>query len=125
MIDAALVTVGAVLLAGLLASVWTSWREHEPRAAAILFAAALAIPAPYLGVGLASFDGKPVVSVVLLGLTAVAALVLLVPGGTPVLGGDDTPRGRIDERDIMFSRALLRPGSEAFREYYAANPDKK
>ena len=125
MIDAALVALGAVLLAGLLASVWTSWKEHEPRAATILFVAALAAPAPYLGIGLASFEGKPLVAGVLLGLTALAALALLMPGGAPVLKGDDTPRGRIDERDIMFSRALLRPASEAFREYYAANPDNK
>ena len=125
MIDAALVAVGAAMLVALLASAWTSWKENEPRAAAILFVAAPAAAAPYLGFGLASFDGQPLWGGALLGLTAAAVLLLLVPGGAPMLEGDDTPRGRIDERDIMFSRALIRPGSEAFREYYEANPDKK
>jgi len=124
LIDAALVTTGAVLLAVLLMAAWTSWKEHEPRATTMLFLAALSVPSPYFGVGLGDFDGKPLVAALVLGLTAVAALLLLVPGGTPRLTGDDTPRGRIDERDIMFSRALLRPGTEAFREYYAANPEK-
>jgi len=32
---------------------------------------------------------------------------------------------RIDERDIMFARMLLDPGSERFEEYYAAHPDKR
>jgi len=31
---------------------------------------------------------------------------------------------RIDERDIMFARYVLAPGSERFADYYAANPDK-
>jgi len=125
MLDAVVVTLGALLLVGLLASVWTSWAEHEPRAAAILFTAALVVPAPFFGAGLLEFDGKPVTAGLLLGAVVLAALWFLVPGGSPRLAGDDTPRGRIDERDIMFSRLALRPGSEQFREYYAANPEKK
>lgn len=128
-ISAALVIVGVMLLAGLLAAAWTSRQEHEPRAAALLFLAALAVPAPYLGVGLhvgmGDATGDPALGLVLLGVTLVAAVALLVPGGAPRLAGDDTPRARIDERDIMFSRARLRPGTDRFRAYYEANPDKK
>ena len=32
---------------------------------------------------------------------------------------------RIDERDIMFSRNLLEPGSERFEAYYREHPDKR
>ncbi len=32
---------------------------------------------------------------------------------------------RIDERDVMFSRMARRDGTNAYREYYEANPDKK
>jgi hypothetical protein len=32
---------------------------------------------------------------------------------------------RIDERDIMFARYALEPGSERFADYYAANPGKR
>lgn len=123
-IDVASTAVGMLLLSGLLASIWTSWREREPRAAAVLFAG-LVLPAAYLWVALADFDGREATAVALLGLTVVVALLVLVPGRAPRLAGDDTPRGRIDERDIMFSRALLRPGSEPFREYYEAHPGKK
>lgn len=36
-----------------------------------------------------------------------------------------TPAGRIDERDIMFSRRLLVRGSERYREYYRRHPDRE
>lgn len=125
MIEALLAAVGVMLLAGLLAAAWTSWREDEPRAASLLLLTALVAPVPYLGVALTHLGGRPLVGGALLGITGVVALALLVPEGAPRLAGDDTPRGRIDERDIMFSRALLAPGSDRFEEYYAANPDKK
>lgn len=32
---------------------------------------------------------------------------------------------RIDERDVMFSRMARREGTNAYREYYETNPDKK
>ena len=32
---------------------------------------------------------------------------------------------RIDERDIMFSRYLLEPGSHRFETYYREQPDKR
>lgn len=35
------------------------------------------------------------------------------------------PREKIDERDTMFSRNLLEPGSKEYEEYYANNRDKK
>jgi len=38
---------------------------------------------------------------------------------------DSMPIGKIDERDIMFSRRLLRPGSERYEHYYRENPLKK
>lgn len=32
---------------------------------------------------------------------------------------------RVDERDVMFSRMARREGTEAYKKYYQANPDKK
>ena len=37
----------------------------------------------------------------------------------------ETPVGQIDERTIMFSRKLLEPGTQRFREYYAEFPEHK
>jgi ferredoxin len=37
----------------------------------------------------------------------------------------DTPVRRVDERDIMFARARLEPGSDYFRAYYAMRPEHR
>jgi reductive dehalogenase len=61
---------------------------------------------------------------VLLGLALVALLFLL-----PLRGGSirdlGTPRAGVDERDVMFSRAKLVPGTDRHREYYRRHPEKK
>ena len=38
---------------------------------------------------------------------------------------NETPFVQIDERDTMFSRKELKPGSEKYNKYYAQNNDKK
>jgi hypothetical protein len=42
--------------------------------------------------------------------------------GLPDLG---SPRPGVDERDIMFSRALLVPGTERYEAYYGARPENR
>jgi ferredoxin len=101
---------------------WLSWREGEVRAtrlallvgvgAALIFFLAVLLPGAvqWLIVGL-------------LGLTAVAGLVLFfLPIGV-VEVGRDTPSRRFDERQIMFARARLQPGSPQYESYYAAHPE--
>ena len=117
----AVTLVGVLILVTLVAGAWTSAREGEPRAALLLGLAAATVPVPYLVLGLSGDSGGPMWAASLLGTTLLAALYGLVPGAVPDVV-DDRPRGRIDERDIMFSRNLLQPGSERFREYYERNP---
>ncbi len=119
------VIVGAVLLLGILASALVSWRENEPVAAARLFIGGLILPAPYLGVGFASATQGDFPSLLLLSLSGAALVVLLIPFGRRVAVDDDPPSGRIDERDIMFSRAALEPGSARFQEYYRNRPENR
>ncbi|MFC2107068.1 4Fe-4S dicluster domain-containing protein [Bacteroidota bacterium] len=38
---------------------------------------------------------------------------------------DTEPKNRIDERDIMFSRNELVPGTDRFNEYYSSHPENK
>ena len=38
---------------------------------------------------------------------------------------DDIPNSKYDERDIMFSRKELIPGTKKYKAYYARNPDKE
>lgn len=116
--------LGMFLLLLLLAAAWISVREHESRAALFLFLLALIVPAPFLIVAAAPAAIRTGWAIVVLAAASLTALYVLVPGGAPPIG-EDTPRKRIDERDIMFSRRLLEPGTERFREYYEANPEKR
>ncbi len=113
-----------MLLILLVAAAWTSAREREPRAATLLLALATIVPVPFILVGLFPAEYREGLAALLLLAAGMAALTLLLRGTTPPIG-DDTPTMRIDERDIMFSRRLLEPGTERFREYYRAHPEKK
>jgi ferredoxin len=124
-LQATTVAVGALFFLGMVWAGIVSWREAEPRATGIFLLGAVTLPVPFLAVGLAAFDGRTPAAVALLSATALMVVVLVIPTGRTPVGGDDTPTKRIDERDVMFSRARLAPGSARFEDYYAANPDKK
>ena len=51
--------------------------------------------------------------------------MLFLPVGSKAGPEDDTPRSRIDEREIMFARARLQPGTPRFDEYYRRKPEHK
>jgi ferredoxin len=122
-IAAASVLAGLIILAGLGAFGFTSLREGETRAARLAFAAALgSLPfllSPLLPAAVQS------VLVGLAGVTVVVAVVLfLLPIGK-VQPGPDEPQKRFDERDVMFARARLEPGSANYEAYYAMRPENK
>ncbi len=124
-LDSLAVAVGLGFFLALAYAALVSAREKEPRAVFVSSALAVIISAPYLLLGLSDLEGRAPVIAGLLLLTGAAALALVLPAGKKRIVEDDTPRGRIDERDIMFSRNLLEPGSARFDEYYAANPEKR
>jgi reductive dehalogenase len=98
--------------------------EHERRAARLAFALA--------GAGLLlmmlAFMLPLAAKLILLGLLVAAVLagaaLFLAPIGR-VARGNDVPAVRVDERDIMFARARLLPGSPQYEAYYAAHPEHK
>jgi ferredoxin len=112
-----------VCVGGFSAFGFVSVREGERRAARISFglagAAALgALVAPLLPATVL------VIITALAGLGAAASLVALAirgrvpsPGGRPVL--------RVDERDIMFARGRLKPGSPEYDAYYELRPENR
>ncbi|MFC1639414.1 4Fe-4S dicluster domain-containing protein [Gemmatimonadota bacterium] len=118
-------SVGAVLFVVLLVAAAASARENEPVAAARLFAGALVLPALFVGAGFASATTGNTPALLLLSLSGAAIGLLLVPLGGNTKITDDLPSGRIDERDIMFSRAALEPGSIRFQEYYQDRPQNR
>jgi reductive dehalogenase len=122
---AATLVVGALILLAFLWVALVSVREDESRAARRAVPIGALLSLPYFLVGFLSFEGRAWAAATLLSLTAIAILVLVLPIGTSRPEQDEVPRGRIDERDIMFSRRLLQVGSPRFEEYYAANPEKR
>lgn len=62
--------------------------------------------------------------IALIGLVILPVLLVLIPvkmtGNDPV----QMPLKRYDERDTVFSRRTLKPGTDLFEEYYKRNPDK-
>ncbi len=116
--------VGALLFLMLALTGAASLLEREPRAAGRALLLAVLAPLPYAIVALLPHPyGEPVAAALLL-VTVVVLLALVIPTPNPAVG-KDTPRARIDERDIMFSRRLLEPGTDRFEQYYGARPTKR
>lgn len=101
-----------------------SWREGERRAVRVMTAAAAAGMALLLAPLLLPTPAQLVALTILVILTLAAFILWFIPIGTGVpLGG--RPTRRVDERDIMFARARLRPGTPKFDEYYRMRPENR
>lgn len=115
--------LGTVLFLILVGAAWVSRSEGEGRAALLLGLVAFPVSAPFFLPLLMPETARGPVAVVLLVLAALLAVALLLPlrgGKFPALG---TPVPGLDERDIMFSRDRLVPGTERFAAYYRAHPE--
>jgi ferredoxin len=117
--------LGGVLFLFFLWGTLVSRTEGEDQALVRLGLMALVLPLPFY---LPMLAGGPIgvgISVFLLLVAAWAALALFLPlkgSDLPSLG---TPKRSVDERDIMFSRATLVPGTRRFDEYYRRKPEKR
>jgi ferredoxin len=119
-----LLLVGLGLLAALAAFSLTSWRERQRRAARVALAAAVMVSLPFFLSALLPDPAQwAILSVVALAMV-VGLVLFLLPVGR-VERGPDVPQKRFDERDIMFARARLAPGSPEYKAYYALRPEHK
>ena len=101
---------------------WISWDEGERRATrmaltvgltgAAIFFLTTTLPGP--------IQGGVLGLVLLLGLTGI--ILFFLPIGKVEIG-NDIPSRRFDERQIMFARARLQPGSPEYENYYAQHPE--
>jgi hypothetical protein len=91
-----------------------SKREEEPLAAGRALMLAFIVSALFIGAGYFDVGYSTGVSSVLLTITLLVIIIILLPVGNKPGLKDDTPNTRIDERDIMFSRMLLKEGTERF-----------
>jgi len=100
-----------------------SYREGERRAARVSILVAIC-GATTLFLSTLLPSAIEIFLLLALGLLSLIGLILFVlPIGIVSLS-NDTTLGRYDERDIMFARARLEPGSPEYQSYYLIHPDK-
>jgi len=99
--------------------------ENEKPAAKRIFIFSLLIPLPYLLAGIINFNYQFEAGIILLGLMVIFIVIFIIPLGRNRIYRHSIPLNRIDERDTMFSRNELKPGSDNFKNYYKRNPDNK
>ncbi len=97
-------------------------REKEKRATHVsvgfFMAAAVSLPALYFFAPL--WLQNSIIFLTLIGLS-----IFLLPIRAKKRNPAHIPKARYDERDIMFSRNELIPGSQRYKEYYQRRPEKK
>ncbi len=119
------IVFGVLLFLFLLYFAFVSWKEEEPLALKRVLLLAFLLPLPYFLAGSVPFKGQWAVCILLIGIPLIILILFLLPIGNKIYLEDDNPKGQIDERDIMFSRKSLEPGTERFNAYYKNHPEKK
>jgi reductive dehalogenase len=117
------ITAGLLFLALLYAAI-VSCRENEARAARI-FLLFLLDPLIALAFIYFNYPYKTEVIWIVNCLYWAMALFLIIPFGRKKNFKNPKPIKRIDERDVMFSRAELEEGTAHFEAYYKCHPEKK
>ncbi|MHC4429001.1 MAG: 4Fe-4S dicluster domain-containing protein [Planctomycetota bacterium] len=119
-----LIVLGFAVLTGLAAFGLVSVREREPRAARVAFLLAVAGSLPlFVAAGL-PFPVRVGALAAILALALGSLVLWLLPIGAPH-PANGRPTRRVDERDIMFARARLRPNSKEYETYYSMRPEHK
>ncbi len=119
-----LFVIAGLALAGSVWAAVVSVREREPRAARVAGTMAVLAPLPYVAVALLDFPGHDILAWILIALPTVALLLWALPVRGPRYAHAE-PRGRIDERTVMFARMTLEPGTERFDAYYREFPEHR
>lgn len=99
--------------------------EKEFRAARVSLFLSLLILIVFLAIYLIDFPVKEVAEISILALTGLSLLILFFPYNYRGKRPYQTPTEKHDERNIMFSRNELVPGSDRFKQYYSQNPENK
>ena len=107
-------------------SIWgalVSVQEKEKKAAERFLMLAIFLPLPYLFLIFFKFEHHAILTIILLVLTYGSLFILLIPTGIIKTYKNAIPDHQIDERDTMFSRNELIPGTEDFENYYKLKPE--
>ncbi len=124
MVSIGLIVTGLAALLVFGAFGVSSLREGERRAAVVALGSAIIAALPvFLSVLLPTQVQLAVLGCVAAGIAAGVVFFFLPIG--KVERGPDVPQSRVDERDIMFARARLEPGSPNYDAYYTLRPENK
>lgn len=116
--------IGVTIFAGMSLMAFVSKKEEEPHAVRRSVMLAVLLPLPYFAAAALRTDLGTIAAAVLSLLFVLAILLLLLPIGSQFEAEADAPDYQYDERDIMFSRRALVPGSDRFIAYYRRRPEK-
>ncbi len=118
--------ITGLILSGILIYIsLISLIEKEYRAARVSFLLFVLIMFSLLIFYLIDFPVKETIIVALLVIIWLSVLVLLVPFNPKIHGDFQVPTQKHDERNVMFSRNELQPGTEKFDSYYSKHPHQK
>jgi ferredoxin len=116
---------GILLCLFFLTACITSLFEKERRPAVIFLFIGLLIPCPYLIPSFSILVYPAWLTSILILIPLMSATILFIPFRGNVRYVRQNPGRRFDERDTMFSRRTLVPGTPRFEDYYNRNPEKK
>ncbi|MBU1011461.1 MAG: 4Fe-4S dicluster domain-containing protein [Bacteroidetes bacterium] len=117
-----------LLLLGIVIFLWMlyfsiqSFSEKEIRAGSIFSWICILLPLPYFLIAFLEIPNQVIISNILIFVTLFIPILFFIPLGKNKNILIDLPKNKIDERDIMFSRRLLKKGSEQYVEYYNRKP---
>jgi ferredoxin len=119
-----LIALGCCVLLALGLFGLSSLRERERRAAVWAFGLAAIGALVFFVSAILPNSLRLSLLLFLAGAAIVAAVIFLLPIGK-ASQSSGVPQARLDERDIMFSRARLEPGTKEYEAYYAMRPENK
>lgn len=117
--------IGVLITIAFLFIAIVSFREKEYRAFRISMLFSLLLLVSFLTIYFIDFPHKGLVVKGCLFFIAGVLVILFIPFRPKLKGGFQVPKQKHDERDVMFSRNELIPGTEKFDLYYQSNPDYK
>lgn len=125
MIDLFSPLTGSLLLLLFAWAALVSLAERELKAAGRYTVTAIIFITLYSLLPFIAFPGAEVIRWSLVGLPYLAFLVLLIPVQSKGYTIRVIPKSGQDERDTMFSRKDLIPGTDRFKEYYRRRPENR
>ena len=110
----ALIITACLLFIFLFWAALVSFHEKEQRAFTRFLLLSIVLPIPFLYLALFKSDFQLPAAIILLIITYGSLLVLLIPFGRMKQQPVSIPSQQIDERDTMFSRNELIPGTDEY-----------